>query len=416
MFHSYKLPITKNAEIDLNTTKKYRIKQLDEIKKDLSATKSILDDEYSNLQFDKFWKECDPFHHEKRIVAWLGNTCNVTNAWLKCYEILVHYNLLPDKLDDSILGNKTTFNHFDNAAFPGSFILSTHHLAQQKSWHRQYRWYGSSLLDKNTQNAAPLDDKFKLYATYPDQWLMSVENNGDVLLAENQIEFCKSLGGKIDLYTSDLGFDVSADYNNQELIHLPANIGQILTGLLTLRKGGSLVTKQYMFFESVTVSIIYLLGQFFEELHICKPITSRQANSEVYLVGKGFLGGVYLSHPYIRELFNKLACVGAKPDSIDRSVDMPIFNHTTYNKEFLPAVVRAAKKIFTAQEEKIKHDVDTCRAAMKIDFKGKHSVNIIIQKYRAANEELIRSWYKKNCIMCIAEEDRLTTVDVFKQL
>jgi hypothetical protein len=68
---------------------------------------------------------------------------------------------------------------------------------------------------------------------------MHDNNNGDVLVEANQVDFCKQLGGKVDLYTSDLGFDVSSDYNNQELIQLPANIGQILTGLLTLKKGGS---------------------------------------------------------------------------------------------------------------------------------------------------------------------------------
>ena len=244
--------IKTGSELLSVNSKKYRIKQLDEIKNELITTKSLLDEEYKNNNFEKYWRECDPFKNERKLVAELGNTCNVSNAWLKCYEILTYYNLLPVSVDTE------EFIHFDNAAFPGAFIISTHHLVKtQREWHNKYKWYGSSLLSINEQNSNPLEDKYNLYKNYPSNWLMSDKNNGDVLKEENQLEFCKTLGNKVDLYTSDLGFDVSSDYNNQELLQAPANLGQILTGLLTLRKGGSLFTKQYMIFEPITLSLMY---------------------------------------------------------------------------------------------------------------------------------------------------------------
>lgn len=41
-------------------------------------------------------------------------------------------------------------------------------------------------------------------------------------------------------------------------------------------------------FEHSTLCIMYFLGAYFTELHAFKPATSKPANSEVYLVAKGF--------------------------------------------------------------------------------------------------------------------------------
>ena len=58
------------------------------------------------------------------------------------------------------------------------------------------------------------------------------------------------------------------------------------------------MTKQYMTFEMTTISIMYSLSQMFDEFYLCKPYTSREANSETFLVGKGFKGGYDINHPY----------------------------------------------------------------------------------------------------------------------
>jgi len=44
----------------------------------------------------------------------------------------------------------------------------------------------------------------------------------------------------------------------------------------------------FTMFEHSTLCIMYFLGAFFQEVHAFKPATSKPANSEVYLVAKGF--------------------------------------------------------------------------------------------------------------------------------
>lgn len=395
------------------SNKKYRIKLLDEIKQQLDTTKSKLDNEFKRDYFAKYWRACDPFKNEKEVVAWLGNTYNVSNAWLKCYELLIHFNLLPQELAES-----DEFIHFDNAAFPGSFIVSTHHLVKtQRSWHNKYKWYGSSLLDANEQDKEPLEDKYKLYKNYPNNWLMHAENNGDVLVPSNQIDFCKQLGARVDLYTSDLGFDVSSDYNNQELLQAPANIGQILSGLLVLKKGGSLITKQYTTFEPITLSIMYAVASFFDEFYLCKPYSSREANSETYLVGKGFRPNVYLKHPYIQAMFDRIATKS----------DVPLFDAKDYDPTYLKGIVSISKQIFGNQITKIEEDIKRVAAAYAAHHRDNHngnhrdkrngnpSDNPIILKYNKSIENNLSKWYTDYPIFPMLNERRLRMYDAFRQ-
>jgi hypothetical protein len=93
-----------------------------------------------------------------------------------------------------------------------------------------------------------------------------------------------------DLYTSDAGIDVTADYSTQEAQTLAINAGQVLCGLQTLARGGMLVTKQYTFLLQQNRALIALLTPLFDSFRVVKPLTSRPANSELYLVGTGYRG------------------------------------------------------------------------------------------------------------------------------
>ncbi len=48
--------------------------------------------------------------------------------------------------------------------------------------------------------------------------------------------------------------------------------------------GGSFVLKVFTLFEPATISLLYLLRISFGELHAFKPCTSKEGNSEIYLI------------------------------------------------------------------------------------------------------------------------------------
>jgi hypothetical protein len=359
---------------------RYRIPQLDKLKTELSAVKNHLDEHCDDKKFMKYWYECDPFKLEKDIIGMIANTQCVSNAWLKCYEIMNYFKLLPTSVDDK-------FVHFDNAAFPGSFILSTHHtIATTKDWINKYQWRASSLISDNSDtkdHTQPLGDTYKLQKNYPDNWLMDDSHNGDVRNKSNIMHFHKSVNA--DLYTSDLGFDFSCNYNNQEISHLPANIGQILSGLLTLKQGGNFVIKQYTFFEPITLSIIYCTATFFDEFYVCKPYTSKMANSEIYLVGKGF-NSADLNNTYIKTLFEKL----------EGGLDVPLFDASNY-REYIKKMVGIARLFNQRQSNKILEDIRQVEDLLK---------SSVIKNY-LQDEDQIHEWYNNNEILPIEDTQKL---------
>ena len=62
-----------------------------------------------------------------------------------------------------------------------------------------------------------------------------------------------------------------------------------------LSPGGSLVLKMFTFFESETVCLLFLLHQAFVKLDVFKPATSKEGNSEVYVICRGFTTSTWLT-------------------------------------------------------------------------------------------------------------------------
>lgn len=365
------------VNFDIST---YKIKNIQTLKQELNETKGKLEEIFENKQTYNIWSDIDPFRSQKNIVGKLGNTTNVSNAWLKAYELVSHYQLIPKRLPQ-----ESEFLHFDNAAFPGSFILACHHYAKTLCQIQNYGWRASSLIVKNNEDKAPLEDKYKLWANYQNHWLMSDTNNGDVLVEKNQIDFAEKLKRGVDLYTSDLGFDVSSDYANQELLHSIANIGQIISGLLTLKTGGHFVTKQYTIFEPISISIIYAIASFFEEFYIAKPVTSRAANSEIYLVGKGFNGLATKDHSYVRGMF-KIIDIFQK-----EKIYKPLFHIKHCPTKFVEYIIKEViPQLANKQIKQIDSQINTIRRIQE----GKTTV----KNYLLELEDELEKWFYDNPI------------------
>jgi hypothetical protein len=217
----------------------------------------------------------------------------VTNAWLKMYEIISQLGLF-----ETALLAPGTLRAFCNAELPGAFISALNHYACTWSPETKFEWVASSLYPSGERAAGAhpseaLGDHYGLYAHNQSRWLMDADMRGDLTRADDIRELArraKEKLGEIDLYTSDVGIDVSDDYTRQEARTAHLNFGQILLGLLTLRIGGVFVVKTYTFTQPFSLSIIGICAASFDTLLVTKPQASRPTNSETYLVGFGFRG------------------------------------------------------------------------------------------------------------------------------
>ena len=203
---------------------------------------------------------------------------SITNAWMKCWEMINTFNLVPDN----------TFTFFCNAEFPGAFVLALNHYIKTCTKNKKYEWYANSIWpteDLKKRNKEIYKDSFKLYEKYPTHWLMNEKNGGDTsdINMINIIE--ERLKNKVDLYTSD----ISEDENNSKVI-----LGQFLCGLKVLKNGGTMVCRMSTFFKPFSMSLLSLLTTMFDDLCITKPMASRAVCSECYIIGK-----MYKSNQFI---------------------------------------------------------------------------------------------------------------------
>lgn len=177
---------------------------------------------------------------------------------------------------------------------------------------------------------------------------MHENNNGDISNWENILDFQQQFlvreGSKhsVDLYTCDLGIDVSDDYNTQERKHFHLNLCQIVCGLHVLKHGGCMIFKHYTIFEDFTISYLSLLTMLFDDVHIVKPLAFKRTNSEIYIVCKGYLYPftTTVQHSIYNLLINRVITKNYSPLVSDKHIKESIKSiktavHHIYNNQIL---------------------------------------------------------------------------------
>jgi hypothetical protein len=120
---------------------------------------------------------------------------------------------------------------------------------------------------------------------------------------------------KCQLVTGDGGIGLQGDeeFSAQEPANAKLFFAEIITAFSVQEIDGSFVLKIYDFFSTIGLQLLALLRAHYEKLRIIKPLTSRPANSEKYLICEGFKG---IADQQLKELKNTLAKWG---DSQDKS-------------------------------------------------------------------------------------------------
>lgn len=94
--------------------------------------------------------------------------------------------------------------------------------------------------------------------------------------------------GTCSLITADGGFDFSADFNNQESMCMHLIVAEIYAALQLQMQDGRFFLKLYDIYTPASFQILYILKTFYRDVYMIKPLTSRPANSEKYVLCSGF--------------------------------------------------------------------------------------------------------------------------------
>ena len=232
-----------------------------------------------NVLWDNYKKFTNPYEYIHTYnVDLKSSICKlkpISRAFYKLIEICNIFNLLNSE-------NEITSFHL--AEGPGGFMEAINYL--RKDFDKD-KYYGITLIDNDInvpswKKSKSLIDNKKFKLEY------GASKDGNLFKKENLIYYQQNMSNQIDLVTGDGGFDFSLDFNNQESNSFKLILVQIVYALVLLKKGGNFVLKIFDIFTLPTIQILMILSSVFENVYICKPHTSRVANSEKYLICKNY--------------------------------------------------------------------------------------------------------------------------------
>uniref|UniRef100_A0A8C5L309 Cap-specific mRNA (nucleoside-2'-O-)-methyltransferase 1 n=1 Tax=Jaculus jaculus TaxID=51337 RepID=A0A8C5L309_JACJA len=179
----------------------------------------------------------------------------------------------------------------DVCAGPGGF---SEYVLWKKKWHA--KGFGMTLKGPNDFK---LEDFYsassELFEPYYGEG--GIDGDGDITRPENINAFRNFVLDNTDrkgvhFLMADGGFSVEGQENLQEILSKQLLLCQFLMALSVLRTGGHFLCKTFDLFTPFSVGLIYLLYCCFERVCLFKPVTSRPANSERYVVCKGLKVGI----------------------------------------------------------------------------------------------------------------------------
>jgi 23S rRNA U2552 (ribose-2'-O)-methylase RlmE/FtsJ len=228
----------------------------------------------------------------------------LSRAYLKLWEMIIQFDLIPEK--DNFISSHL-------AEGPGSFIQATilYRDLQEKlkkiKTSKNDKYYAVSLHSENKhllieQEFIDYYNKEKPKRLHVLETVSKDEaKKGGGVLSDGDITKLKTIniftGGGVsikgfsedsDLVTADGGFDWEKE-NLQEQEAYKLIFGQIVTALKINKKGGNFVLKIFDTYTRNTLKYLELLKNFYEDVYISKPFTSRISNSEKYVVCKGLI-------------------------------------------------------------------------------------------------------------------------------
>jgi len=228
-----------------------------------------------------------------------GNNGNNGNGLSRCnYSHNSFMQCVVSHEESSPVYNSEPMSSFHLAEGPGGFIEAVCHMRKNPN----DTYYGMTLV--NNDSKCPGWKKSRKFIEENKNVIIEKgsDDTGNLLSKEN-FEYCyEKYSGKFDLITADGGVDFSENFNNQEHTATKLIIAQVIYAIAMQSVGGNFVLKVFDIFLNVTVDVLYLLSSLYTKVYIMKPKTSRYANSEKYLVCKGFNSNCNIN---IRHLINK---------------------------------------------------------------------------------------------------------------
>ncbi len=325
-------------------------------------------DKYLNIwdKYKKFTNEYEYIYssHDTKYKSIL-HLNKVSRSYFKLWEILKDFSLISENNEKIKIANI--------AEAPGGFIEAiVDYIYRSNNFIIKPSFYGLSLLDNSNKNIPSWKIKKQFQQKYNIYLNSEIDNAGNIYNYDNITKYISTVNpNSCHLITCDGGFDINGDYENQEKILNKLLLCETYLIIKLQKHTGNSIIKCFDLFTDESILIIYLLSLFYSSIYIIKPLSSRPANSEKYLLCQNFNEDNLLLHTTILESLKE---------------------YLYFNKEFNIVIPTYLKLLIT--EYNLYY---TNRQIYYIS----NTINLIenIKKYN--NEEnILDNIYKTNIILC----------------
>lgn len=305
-----------DISLEISDEKPRHFRECDLFEK-LNKYKNMID----NLENTKSWdfykklsNEFELLHHSNKNNNYnigIANYDPISRAFFKMWELVKDFKLIDH--------DKTNIIYGAIAEGPGGFIECFNYIRRKYSINRD-DWVKCITL-KSFNNDIPGWKKsqriFRECSNYEISY--GSDNTGDIYKLDNILEYAKLFDNKkADIVTADGGFDFSDDYENQEVNVFQLILCETICGLNIINIGGHMIIKIFDIFTNASIDLIYILCRYFEKVYIVKPFTSRSANSEKYIVCKGFKGISSNQLAKLNNIINDMLLIKTQNKYIDK--------------------------------------------------------------------------------------------------
>ncbi|XP_050440326.1 cap-specific mRNA (nucleoside-2'-O-)-methyltransferase 1 isoform X2 [Adelges cooleyi] len=250
-----------------------------EIFKVVNSSKNVLDN-IDDHDFRNARTKANPFETIKNGIFQNRAAMKMANIDWACDFMFTD----PKYSDEtSMLSGPSDLVYFaDICAGPGGF-------SEYVLWRKGWRAKGVGFTLRN-------DNDFKLndfYAGSPEsfQTFYGSAEDGDIYKPKNISSLEKYVMEVTDnegvhFVMADGGFSVEGQESFQEILSKRLYLCQALTAISILRHNGHFMCKLFDIFTEFSAGLLFLLYKCFKQISIYKPVTSRPANSERYVICK----------------------------------------------------------------------------------------------------------------------------------
>ena len=323
--------------------------------KDLDNAKNNIDSLDKTLERNR--RAAAKYLHEFELVKIICKKQVISRAYFKLYELIYHEPI-------SIQQN---LNCFFICEAPGGFIEAMCDIRRKKNLRTNF--VSISKYDHYIKYDRYLEESKLFYGDITDPEILQFS-------IKNVLE---RFPDGLDFITADGGFDIKL-FNAQEILSSKLLLCEIYLAMSTQKTGGMFIIKFFDMFTHNSIIYYFILCTCYNYVKIIKPKTSRNCNSERYIVCYNYRGTYEMLHNIWNIIFH------FKLNENITTLVYPYFNFENY--------LFFIKKLSTFNNLILYEQVKTINESIKMVYnKDTYIQNLILSLFLEKNKKGIQIYH-----------------------